>query len=107
MENEEIISEIFKILSNPTRLKILKALKEENLCQCELAEKLKENPVNISRALSAFEKLDIVNTEKKGQRIFPEIKIEKIFELLDLAEEISKEIVSSRLENYKKFLKKK
>ncbi len=106
MENEELITEIFKILSNPTRLRILKTLKEECLCQCELAGKLNENPVNISRSLSAFEKLDILKTEKKDRRIFPKVKVKKIFKLLDLAEEISKEIVSLRMEKYKKILEK-
>lgn len=107
MENEiELLAEIFKSLSNPLRLKILKEIKDKNLCQCDLALALKENPVNISRAIDLLEELGIVERGKKGNRIFPCVKNEKIFKLLDLAEEISKEIVSLRMEKYKKILEK-
>lgn len=105
MENEEIlISEIFKALSNPLRIKILKNLKERNICQCEFALILSENPVNISRAFSLLEDLEIVESEKKGNKIFPRIKNEKIFKLIEIAEEIAKEIASERVKKYSKIL---
>lgn len=105
MEKEEIlISEIFKALSNPLRIKILKILKEENICQCEIALKLKENPVNISRAFSQMENLELVESEKRGNKIFPRIKNEKVFKILEIAEEIVKEIASERVQKYSKIL---
>ncbi|MEJ5166979.1 MAG: metalloregulator ArsR/SmtB family transcription factor, partial [Thermoanaerobaculia bacterium] len=101
MESEEIlISEIFKALSSPLRIKILKILKEKNICQCEFASLLNENPVNISRAFSGLVDLEIVEGEKRGNKIFPKIKNEKVFKLLEIAEEIAKEIASERVKKY-------
>lgn len=108
MEDKSILSvEIFKALSNPLRIKILKELKNKNLCQCELASILKENPVNISRAIDLLEELGIVDKEKRGNRIFPKVKIEKIFKILEISDEIGKEIVKKRMKKYENILSKK
>ncbi len=105
MEDEDfLIAEIFKTLSNPLRIQILKKLEKENICQCNLAEVLKENPVNISRALDLLEELEIIEREKRGNKIFPKVKIKKIFKLLKGAEDISKEIAKLRMKKYSKIL---
>lgn len=105
MESEEfLVSEIFKALSSPLKIKLLKGLKEKNICQCELASIFGESPVNISRAFSALEDLEIVEGEKKGNRIFPKIKNKKIFKLIEIAEEIAREIASERVKKYSKIL---
>lgn len=108
MENENILSvDIFKALSNPLRLKILKEIRNKSICQCELASILKENPVNISRAIDLLEELGIVEKEKKGNRIFPNVKILKIFKILEISDEIGKEIIKKRMKKYKNILYKK
>lgn len=108
MENKNILSvEIFKALSNPLRLKILKKIKNKSICQCELASVLKENPVNISRAIDLLEALGIVDKEKRGNKIFPKVKVEKIFKILEISDEIEKEIAKKRMKKYENILYKK
>lgn len=100
-EKTILLVEIFKALSNPLRLKILKEIREKNVCQCDLALSLKEHPVNISRAIDLLEELGIVERQKRGNKIYPNIKIQKIFKIIEISEEIRKEIAKKRMEKYK------
>ncbi len=71
-----------------------------------MADILKENPVNISRAIDSMEELEIIEKDKRGNKIFPKIKIKKIFRLLRDADEICLDTAKLRVKKYKKILKK-
>lgn len=87
MENK--ISEILTAISHPNRIRILKALKEENvLCGCEMLPKLGLEQSNLSRHLSTLVKAGVLIAWKDGVRMNYKIADERIFDILNLAEQI-------------------
>lgn len=98
MLKENRISEILTAISQPNRIKILKALKEEKvLCGCELLPKLGLEQSNLSRHLSTLVKAGVLIAWKDGVRMNYKVADERIFTLIDLAEHIvnSKKSVSA------------
>jgi ArsR family transcriptional regulator len=60
--------EIFKALSNDTRLKIVDLLKKEkSLCACKIEEKIDLTQSTISHHMKILEKCNIVNCRKEGK----------------------------------------
>lgn len=72
--------EIFKALSEESRLRILSLLLEDDMCVCELENCLSLKQSNISRHLSALRKSGLVESYKKAQWVFYKINEEFIQE---------------------------
>lgn len=88
MENK--ISEILTALSHPNRIRILKALKKEKvLCGCEILPMLGLEQSNLSRHLSTLVKAGILIAWKDGVRMNYKIADERIFDLMDMAEQLA------------------
>ena len=79
---------ILEALANPIRIRILRALLECSCCQCELASKLDEHPVYISRHLAILARAGLVIIAKDGTRTYPKPSYPEIQRMLDLAESI-------------------
>ncbi len=62
--------EIFKTLSDPTRLRIVRALMEGELCVCELENILGVSQSNISHQLRILRQADLVKDRKVGKWVF-------------------------------------
>jgi len=65
----ELLAEFLKILAQPTRLKILQALRERELCVCEIVPLINGEQSNISKHISLFEKYGLVSTRREGVRV--------------------------------------
>ncbi|MFV0561784.1 ArsR/SmtB family transcription factor [Malaciobacter mytili] len=78
------ISNIFKALGDPTRVKILYALLKYEICVGEIANLLEIPQSHVSHQLRILKKFDIVDFEKDKKMSFYYIKDEKIRELLNL-----------------------
>ena len=78
------ISNIFKALSDPTRLKMLYALQDYEICVGEMANLLEIPQSHVSHQLRILKKYGIVDFEKDKKMSFYHIKDEKIRELLKL-----------------------
>lgn len=63
----EDISRLFKILSDPTRLRIVEILMEEDLCVCELMFFLKQEQSRVSHQLRRLREAKLVEKRKQGQ----------------------------------------
>ena len=59
--------EIFKALSEESRLRILSLLLQGELCVCEIEESLNLTQSNTSRHLSALKKCGILESNKRAQ----------------------------------------
>jgi DNA-binding transcriptional ArsR family regulator len=95
MENK--ISEILNAISHPNRIRILKELQKEGmLCGCEMLPRLGLEQSNLSRHLSTLVKAGVLISWKDGVRMNYKIADERIFDLIDLAENISTERLSVR-----------
>ena len=64
-------ADLFKCLSDPTRLDILKIILErQNVCVCEITEILQLSQPKISRHLALLRNLSILLDERKGQWVY-------------------------------------
>lgn len=58
----------FKALGEPTRLKIVRMLAEQELCVCELEEVLQMSQPRISQHLKILKQVGLVSERREGQR---------------------------------------
>jgi ArsR family transcriptional regulator len=80
--------EIFKALADPTRLKILECIKDEEKCICEVIPCTGKSQPNVSLHLKALKQAGLVNERKNGTKIMLSIADKNIFKLVDLAKKI-------------------
>ncbi|MDD5131867.1 MAG: metalloregulator ArsR/SmtB family transcription factor [bacterium] len=59
---------LFKILANPVRLEILKALSKKKICVNSLSELVSRRQANISQHLSIMRNLGVIDSQRSGKR---------------------------------------
>lgn len=64
------ISKIFKAISEPSRIRMLKMLQVKPMCVCEIAEVIGLKSSTVSEHLSILKDNDLVINEKKGKIVF-------------------------------------
>jgi len=64
------LSETFKVLGDPTRIKILHALNEKELCVCDLSELLKMSSSAVSHQLRVLRNHKLVKHRKEGRSVY-------------------------------------
>jgi len=77
--------EIFKALADPTRLKILECIKNEEKCICEVIPFTGKSQPNVSLHLKVLKHVGLVNERRDGTRIMLSISDKNIFRLIDMA----------------------
>jgi len=78
------VVDIFKALSEESRLRILSLLVEHELCVCEIEECLKMTQSNASRHLTALKKSGLLECYKQAQWTYYQINPSFIQENLEL-----------------------
>ncbi len=68
-QNIEVVAQVFRILSDPTRLRILNLLQQEEHNVTSLCQKLQMPQPTISRHLSIMRMAGIVNNRREGKQI--------------------------------------
>jgi DNA-binding transcriptional ArsR family regulator len=66
----ELLSEIFKVLSDKTRVKIISALLVQELCVCEISELLETTKSAVSHQLRILRNMRLVKYRKEGKMVF-------------------------------------
>ncbi len=79
------LSEIFKLLGDQTRLKIILALKSEELCVCDLAILMGVSRSAISHQLRPLKNLRLVKFRREGKIIYYSLADSHIAEIVDTA----------------------
>lgn len=87
----ESIASIFKILGDFTRVKILEALKEDELCVCDLAYLLGVSKSAISHQMKFLKSHDLVTQRREGKMVYYKTKCKEILEIIHSAYEYKKE----------------
>lgn len=64
------LAELFKTMGDPTRIKILYALKESELCVCDLSELLNMSSSAISHQLRVLRNNKLVKYRKEGRSVY-------------------------------------
>ncbi len=85
------LTDLFKLLSDETRLRILMLLYKEPLCVCELSGVLQTSQPKISKNLSKLRDLKIVSDERKEKFVFYSLCNDHIM-LQNILSEISSQI---------------
>ena len=72
LDNEVIqnLAEIFKTIGDPTRIKIINALRKEELCVCDLSELLDMSSSAISHQLRVLRNNNLVKSRKEGRSVY-------------------------------------
>lgn len=75
-------AEIFKVLSDPTRLRLLFALLEDELCVCDLAEFVDASPSAVSHQLRLLRAARLVRSRREGKMIYYRLDDDHVSRLL-------------------------
>jgi DNA-binding transcriptional ArsR family regulator len=75
------LAQTFKALSDPTRVCIISALAERELCVRELATALKMTHSAVSHQLATLREMRLVKFRKEGRRVFYSLDDEHIHDL--------------------------
>lgn len=90
MENRklEMQSKVFKVFSDPNRLKILEHLREKECNVSKLCKLLDMKQSTVSQHLRLLKDCGAVIAEKNGREVIYSIRDEKVLEMLELSEEL-------------------
>lgn len=77
------LSEIFKVLGDPTRIKIIYALSKYDLCVCDIAETIGMTQSAVSHQLRLLRGMRLVKYRKEGKSVFYSLDDEHILRLFN------------------------
>jgi len=79
------LAETFKVLGDPTRIRILSALAAQELCVCDLAAALELSVSAVSHQLRVLKGARLVKYRREGKNIFYSLDDEHVISLFRLA----------------------
>ncbi|NOZ03150.1 MAG: winged helix-turn-helix transcriptional regulator [FCB group bacterium] len=79
----QMLSETFKVLSDPTRMKIIFALSQEELCVCDIMNILGKTKHAISYHLRILRNMRLVKHRKEGRLVYYSLDDEHINNLFN------------------------
>lgn len=90
------LADLFKIFGDSTRIKILWALNEAEMCVCDIAFLLNMTQSAISHQLRLLKNSNLVKNRREGKIVFYSLKDEHVKQIFDLglihiAEELNEE----------------
>ncbi len=85
------VSEIFKIFGDLTRLKIMQALFQRELCVCDLTATLEANQSTISHQLRILRQNNLVKFRKNGKMAFYSLADDHVVKIIEMGLEHAKE----------------
>ena len=85
------MAEAFKVLSDPTRLKIVSALELEELCVCDIAALASLTQSLVSHHLQSLRQLNIVKYRRQGKMAFYSLSDSHIRAMMAIARDHSRE----------------
>ncbi|MBN2365422.1 MAG: transcriptional regulator [Calditrichaeota bacterium] len=80
------LSDTFKILGDPTRLKIVIALAWEELCVCDIATVVNLSVSAVSHQLRLLRNMRLVKFRKEGKMVYYSLDDEHIENIIQLAQ---------------------
>ena len=90
MPDEEVLydlAELYKIFGDSTRIKILYALFEAELCVCDIAQVLDMTQSAISHQLRLLKASELVKFRREGKTIFYSLADEHVRTIIDMGME--------------------
>lgn len=87
----QIVADTFRVLSDPTRLRIVDALSRHELCVCDLALIVGTSQSTVSHSLRALRQMRLVRYRKEGKIAYYSLDDDHIHPLLRTAFEHASE----------------
>lgn len=87
----ELRAKIIKALAHPARLLVVQTLTEGEQCVCELTDLIGSNMSTVSRHLSLLKNAGIIQEEKRGNKIFYQLKTPCVLNFLKCVERVLEE----------------
>ncbi len=87
MPEEELLydlAEFFKVFGDSTRIRILYALKENELCVCDIANLLGLTQTAVSHQLRVLKSSKLVKARRNGKTVFYSLDDDHIHSILDM-----------------------
>lgn len=84
----QLVGNIFKAMAHPTRVQIVKLLKNDPLCVCEILPQLESEQSNTSQHLAILRNQGILESKKEGSMVIYKIKSPEVLQMIELAESI-------------------
>ena len=81
----DVLAETFRVLGDPTRVRILDVLTSGELCVCDIAELVGLSESAVSHQLRLLRTMRLVRPRRAGRQVFYAIDDQHILELLRLA----------------------
>ncbi len=78
-------AELFKVFSDPTRLRILNALAVSELCVCDLSAALDMSQSSMSHQLALLRRARLVRPRREGKAVFYSLDDEHVRDILRVA----------------------
>jgi DNA-binding transcriptional ArsR family regulator len=79
------MAQIYKLLGDPSRLKIVLALRRQEMCVCDLAALTGISESGVSHQLRRFKDLELVKSRRDGQVVYYALDDKHVALLLDIA----------------------
>ncbi len=76
------LADVFKVLGDPTRLRILHTLMKGEHCVCELAEEIGMGQSAVSHQLRVLRQARLVQVRKEGKVVWDSLADDHVFTLL-------------------------
>ena len=87
----EYMSVLFKMVSDPSRLKIINALFDRELCVCDLMVLTGMSQSSISHQLSKLKQTRLVKSDKRGKNVYYTLNDEHVRQIFRKALEHARE----------------
>lgn len=86
LEEEEYLdlSDVFKLFGDPTRLMILHALEQQELCVCDLAALLNLTKSAVSHQLKGLRIANLVKFRREGQNVYYSLSDSHVRSIIDI-----------------------
>ncbi len=94
MEDTEVlyaVSDFFKVMSDSTRMRIMTALDNSEMCVCDLSEVLGMTKSAISHQLKVLKDAELVKCRREGKNVFYSLKDNHVKTILEMGIEHIKE----------------
>ncbi len=85
------LSQIFKTLGDPTRLRILTALSDQEMCVCDLAALLEVSESAVSHQLRLLRTMSLVRNRREATVLYYRLSDEHVKILIDIGLEHARE----------------
>lgn len=94
MPDEDLLydaAELFKIFGDSTRIRILSAISQAELCVCDLATVLNMTKSAVSHQLRILRQAKLVKNRRSGKEVYYSLDDDHVYKIINLALEHVKE----------------